>query len=895
MVARYWPSNGFASWPANPACSITLTDQYTVNQSVTLGEGLSFEQSSSGSAQFGYQIGDNVTFTLDPTATYTFYADVEEWFEVIDPMVESDANGFPTYGGVAAFDGVTARSVRFYERLRPLGEMGVTLGGLVPRSMTRVISQADSDEFGDVVYGLDRRGQVFVENSTGLMVISGTVAGLEPNSDYVKTTANSSFDARPGFVLSLSKGVLESGSSYGYSLAWPKLDFEWRGDFFAGSDVLLEPYQVVFERLAGQTDFVTVTGSGISSWSHRVWQGFATLDGVNQASEGLDNRRAIRHWLLGSSLSARGDNPTDWRMQFRGRSWLAMSASLPESRVLDAGGSLQGWSAIGASLSGGVMITVGPGGGSASRVFDPAVTAESWRTLEFEVRSIGAGSLPLSLGVGSKQWEFATGLDGEWVTLRADLCRPDSESVVWDEKESRYPLDEFDRVVDSPHWGVSRIEGVILGGLAANATYEVRTIQLRRFQVPTLSFLPSFGGWRAEQTGANPLVKPLVWGETDGRVWDAFGLSQVGTVPSWASLSDLAAVIVERGWTVNPGVAAGDGYHSNLREADLAWGGGVRPLGNVGVDRPGAPDPLEVWAHGLWDEVQTYPSSGDIWQLEGSAFGSLVKLHSGKVLRAQAWGLTLGNSGARSGLEVFLRRGVENRGSDFSDSRGIYLTGLPGGQAGLTHRVEVGSAASPEFTPVGRMRHRRVHREQSSAGALSFDWHPAGMAVRGTVGSDSQVRIARKANGVGATYEVITTPFVAASLCVRWDRGRLLRLILVTEEQGQIKERWSDDLGETWSMANTLATGNVRYPSFFVHEDGRRFVYWIEDGAVNGVIRDGSGAVIRQVTAARSGVEPKGLAVDVLNQAGGAVRIEMVTIESDSVVSSLSSDGITFS
>lgn len=55
------------------------------------------------------------------------------------------------------------------------------------------------------------------------------------------------------------------------------------------------------------------------------------------------------------------------------------------------------------------------------------------------------------------------------------------------------------------------------------------------------------------------------------------------------------------------------------------------------------------------------------------------------------------------------------------------------------------------------------------------------------------------------------------------------------------------------------------------------------------------GGVLQSVVAARSTVMEKGLAVGGLDQPNGRIAIELVTVESDSVVSSLSTDGILFS
>ncbi|ARU41522.1 hypothetical protein CCB80_10395 [Armatimonadetes bacterium Uphvl-Ar1] len=623
-----------------------------------------------------------------------------------------------------------------------------------------------------------------------------------------------------------------------------------------------------------------------------AWQGFGVIDGVSLPSLGFDDRQTVRHWLDGDQLAENGDERADWRLQFRGKEWLAFTASHPESMTLDDGTSLLGWSGVGVELSIGVAIGVGSAGGSVVRSFEPVIRPESYRYLELEVRSVGADDLGFGIGIGAKNWLLATGDDGIWVTRRIDLCRPGNGAMDWDEKESRYPLDELGEVVDSDYWGVSRIENLSFVHLEEDAVYEIRAIRLIRDGEAKMSFLPAFRRWGNRVEGERQEVKPLFWSEVDGRIADAWGKSRLGGNYGWRSISEAIIDLPELGWVVNPGLAIGDGYHSNLREAELLWGGGVRRDGLVGVDLVGSVG-LSVFAAALWDEVMVYPGAGNVWSDDGE-FGVRTRLDTGKILRGQAWGLALDDSGSLSGALAELFGGTTLWGSGSSDSRGFYFTGLPGGQETRSAAVRVGGWESPEFSVVTRMRHRRALRDQASSGGVSFDWHPAGLAVRASLGSLG-IRISVKGNGIASPYATRTVGFSAASLAIRWDLGRKLRLVLVTEEEGQIKERYSDDLGETWSMATTLAVGNVRYPGLFIHPDGRRFVYWIEDGNVNGVIRDRSGAVLSNVSSARSGVGDDGLAVGGLDQMGGRFVLELVTVESDLVVSSLSTDGVTFS
>jgi len=896
MKVECWPSTGFGNFPADNACTVTLSGEYTINQRVTLGDGLSFETVDSDDITTNYIVGDEEAFDLDPEADYTFWADVEEWLEVIDPIEDSDSDGFPNYGGTAAKDGVTGRSIRFFERLQPDGEIGVSVTGLVPLSLIRTILSADVAEFGEVDHSLDRRGSVHAENATAILSISGAVGGLNVEPNYGRSTANSSFDATSGFVLELTKDLNESGESYGFCWGVPDIDFRWKGAVFAGSEQLNEPVQIEFERQLGDSEFIEITGTATEEWNQQAWEAFCVLDGASQDAIAFDNRAPIRHWLTGESLADNRDQVDDWRMQFRGRKWTGFTVEHAAETMLDDASSLAGWSGENVELSLDSVVQIAADeGGFVARTFTPPKVSEAYRYLEIEIRSLISDQVPATVSIGVKSWLRKTAIHKEWVTWIIDLCQPGTTWVDIDEKESRYPLDEFDEVADSENWGVSLIREIEFSGLLGGETYEIRKIALVRNGEARLSFLPTFRQYRLKQEEESDELKVGAWSEVDGRIADLPAMRKSGLTYSWDSVSGLGdSLSALGGWIVTPGTSPDDGYHSNGLEAELAWGAGVladeESLVN-GVDLD-CSEETDIFVQALWDSVRVYPGAGDVWSLPGE-FGHRTDLYSAKILRSQAWGLILGESGSRSGALVQLMADEELRGEDTTDSWGCFTTGLPGGLEGFGHFVKRRTLSTEEFEPITRWRHRRVLRELSVAGAVSYDWHLAGIAARASVTS-AGVELAFKHNGYSAGYVSRTLGFEASSLAIRWDLGRELKLVLVTEEEGQIKERTSVDLGENWSMAETLAVGNVRYPALAIHPDGRRFVYWIEDGAVNGVIRDRSGAVLQTVTESRTGVDDSGLGVGILDQAGGGLKIELVTIESDELVSSLSTNGSEF-
>ncbi|ARU41523.1 hypothetical protein CCB80_10400 [Armatimonadetes bacterium Uphvl-Ar1] len=225
MKARLLTTSVFSSWPTNSICTANFSDTFSLEQELVVGDGLSFETGDTGSYSASYAIADGSTLALDPAATFLFYADVEEWFEVIDPIVDSDGLGFPNFGGDPTPDSVKGRGIRFFERLRPGGEIGATLSGLAPLDVSLEVSQAIADEYGDVDYALDRRGQMWVENDSGLMAISGSVAGELVPTGYFEETSAGSLDGRTAFVLALEQGLGEAGSAYGFVWGFRRRSF----------------------------------------------------------------------------------------------------------------------------------------------------------------------------------------------------------------------------------------------------------------------------------------------------------------------------------------------------------------------------------------------------------------------------------------------------------------------------------------------------------------------------------------------------------------------------------------------------------------------------------------------------------------------------------------------
>lgn len=403
-----------------------------------------------------------------------------------------------------------------------------------------------------------------------------------------------------------------------------------------------------------------------------------------------------------------------------------------------------------------------------------------------------------------------------------------------------------------------------------------------------------------------PDMEAVAWARLEGLEWEEMSLVMgIGMRPlegRWARFVNavkdvLAGLTALGGWSAAGGVAGPDDYHSADQPGLWLWASGARFTGlgwSYGVDVEVGSSAVPLFAQSLWDEVQVYGGAGNVWSASGD-FGGQTLLRSAKHLRAQAWGILAGSSGAPAiGATARLRReDGADRGSGASDDLGVYRTGLPFGSGGMGHKVEAFGGETPEFEARNRRRHRRVLREVSSGGSVSVDSHATGMSVRAHVGSGGRVFVAtRSAAGV---YRTLDSGLTGSTICARFSLDNRLRIWLLVAGPGGLTEYWSDDLGGNWVMSQVVATGDVSHPAMAVHADGRRFIYWVDGGSVDGVVLDRTGQVLSTVSGARTGVTAAGLGAAVSNRPGGLVEVELVTIEDGDVVSSLSTDGLDFS
>jgi hypothetical protein len=122
---------------------------------------------------------------------------------------------------------------------------------------------------------------------------------------------------------------------------------------------------------------------------------------------------------------------------------------------------------------------------------------------------------------------------------------------------------------------------------------------------------------------------------------------------------------------------------------------------------------------------------------------------------------------------------------------------------------------------------------------------------------------------------------------------------LTLEDSGVIKDQFTTDQGDTFSVATTISTGSDNSkPTQVICNDGTRFIYWIKGAGpynVYGRIEDASGAALATAFAVTGvgNVDDAGISV-AESTVLGARRLVLQVIQSGAVVYYTSTDGRTF-
>ena len=708
-------------------------------------------------------------FTGSIDGEYSFSVDGEECIEISDGGLGT----WPSYGGAAVPDPPEGTAVRFFERSRVGGSATATISaGGAEASATSTIGSADEIGYLATVW-CDGEGA----NMDNLLIVTveNSGPGASPVS-YVRTEGTARVEMSSGEVrLELTPappaGWWEFNQATGTAtlVSAPdrayQLDVALRAmeDPYPGAlDVLVDGYP------GGSTTPIPASGGGAAhSYSQRRYECSATLNGVVQTGDSVNEWQSLKTWVDPNSLQTAGEDTDDWRILLRGKRYNSASAGQAASYTLDDGGSLSptqpkagDWENVAnATLSidsGAVKAIVSGGAGAIRRTYDPdQVSLAGYRYLRIKIKA-DAADRGFRIQLGAKEWDgdvegepLEAGTD--YAEFDIDLCCATNVTADKDGRDTRWPLPtDVDTITaDGALWGAVNVAEIVIEGLENGGMYWIDHLSLvRRAEeaepagYSRLTFLPAFKSW-IEDGGGTGLRRFLV-GDTDGRQsLEEADATDNGLSVGVRTLTDLLAQInadgesaddgAKRnpGWsaTANPSLPASDGadytdwefnYLNNNRPAVWGWGGGALFASldegpgrwHFGFDRDFRGS-ATVWAQMLFDQVDWYPGIGDVFELgvpddtgDEVPVGALI-LRAVKMLRGQAHGLTFGTDQLPlPDTTVVVQEDEEGplAGTGTSGPDGAYQTGSVYGRGAVVYDTRVLEPVEATFRSRKRQR-----------------------------------------------------------------------------------------------------------------------------------------------------------------------------------------------
>lgn len=611
-------------------------------------------------------------------------------------------------------------------------------------------------------------------------------------------------------------------------------------------------------------------------------------DGINltyrTGATGFSGQLYLRPVIRGLALTLDTSDPatlaevgTDTRVLFRTKKWNGPTISHASRITLDACDNATGW--VGAALSGGHLDVAS---GTAEKAYTN-LNAESGRYLAFKVDpSVSDLQLRITITTSAQRQVFfaKAGASGSFGDAVIDLCSvPPLHGVSV--QDSRWPDPPAN---EDGGWGLNYIQDI---KIEAAAAFTLAEIALVRQTPPVITCIQSEKGRFLTSGPTSPIVYTCATIEIDGRrameIPGTYGTS----VLTPQKLSDLSTWFAGHpGFTVSvPSLS--QWYHF----PELSG------LGGTGTDyyrrEWTMTDPIPM--QGGVDAVYAFAGAGDVLY-EGASGGTTI-LNVDKVVRSSFTGSVLYMRKPNSGVTVTAKQGGTVKGTDTTDSYGIFgLTGDQDTAAVTVDLTAAGVTAMSGSAPSSqRTEHRAVFAIRNPIDAVAYDvgldlTHWRSFVEGGTA------RVGLAANADLATWHDTDTGIVAdLAAAVLGKTTASHRILLLTLDSGRVR-LWQGDRGKTFGMPLDLTDG-ATYAALHWSSDHRWWAYWLIDNTISGALVDDSLNVIKgpfdtNLTAAKAN---KGFAVQTSPKTGGGRRIGLLyTKTDDSTVLVTSDDGKTF-
>lgn len=181
---------------------------------------------------------------------------------------------------------------------------------------------------------------------------------------------------------------------------------------------------------------------------------------------------------------------------------------------------------------------------------------------------------------------------------------------------------------------------------------------------------------------------------------------------------------------------------------------------------------------------------------------------------------------------------------------------------------------------------------------VSIHEHPSGQAVRAWINSSNKVVTGTSNLNDPKNYSDTVAGIDAKWVAIRYmsleDERRIILAVQTPADSIDIYR--SDDAGHTWTVAINVGPG--KYPALTAQKHGGFILGCVESGSAKVRLYDSNIVLVRGPVVAVGTVDDAGLAMidRISNQpVANTWRVEMATVESNSVVLRTSTDGLTYS
>jgi hypothetical protein len=617
---------------------------------------------------------------------------------------------------------------------------------------------------------------------------------------------------------------------------------------------------------------------------------------------------SLKTEIIAATLTSNGDDPKYTRLPFRGWNFPGAIMTLANETEITAGGTTntRAFTGLGENFN-------------------------SYRWLEIEVKSntgtLQSDILSLTCQPTSdiKTWSFSTS-SATFERKRIDLLIPVNKTLGIDDQDDPYPRlnptgsNPLQERTNKDWYGVTRLSQLSIAN--ANITLgRVFLVADTQTEQSNFCFAPEYYiKYQSDDTSGTTYLGRRLWTQdTSGKNEEEFDVFKVGGVLTAANqtITNFVARVVanHKGWTASAATASGSGRLSYVNSVSgyACWLGGITYKSDIGggtvqkdyfnvYQQQGEAD-TTVLGQTIYDEFITnelIPDYGDPFGIWKNTSFPLITLASTSILRGQTHGTIISSAKTPANGEVvnlLLTTGLSNRGSGTTNILGNYYTGAPRALSYKNHINEYTAGAQQKaLNPMYAAKRYRTSFFPSIVigGCLSADESPIHTHAFSEVASNV-LKLYLTEQPTPTSYYSTIVPISLVS-CAKMKYSQKLNehriLFCVAHTDGSIKKYYSNDDGESVSVAITLGTGSS--PAVATDDSGLEYYFWrTTTGNLMRAVYDIQGNVFHAASAIVSSTcEDKGI--------GAYVRLnKVIVVYSDTSLGlrqlSSTNDGETFS